>query len=698
MIRPRALFAFIDPDPERLSEFTEFARGSLADRADVVIGVASEREMPVVSGVEIFPVRTSAAEMLNQLAAGCGTQVLIINEGAVLPHLEDQSWELVQALSPGTFLTLDGRRPISIPDALDPAFQELEWDLVEFSRSVHEESPLSFVVSTSDFLKIRGFDERTTFQSCRTMDLLARLRRSGIVRSQIDTLSSFAIDLRSAFPGVAEEKFPQMVSMRENQKAQVQSDHSIYRNLESWSVPKTYRPVLVSVAIATRDRAEYIADSINSVLAQTFEDFELIVVDDGSEDGTEAVVRSFEDPRVIYIGQEPKGISAARNAAADRSIGHFTAVHDDDDIMLPWRLEVSLQTITANDHASYGSWVNFDNETADMALHITKRSFGRDLVAHSGQTPGHATWLLPTSVVQTIRYDETLTSSVDHNLAVRTAMSGIRWKHSEKVLFLRRMHPTQVSQTDARRQRAAAVLSRYANGFSADFNSMKVMGDKGKALTFPAPAEKDKLFQTFAAYLPDHLVEREVLIQGLVGKKILTLDLHDRFEFIAAETDLRTGRSTLELGGVSGVTLADMVSLRRNGVVGCRFKARLRTERNEPHDAMTVQTFETIVRDRQARELQAVTLKNPAGVVLRVDADHLLPEVLDSATALITSKHFSINYGDYQRIRFILLAFKNLESVNRFTAKSPDLRGRWQVLVPSKRDFTTVANSHLGLM
>lgn len=696
MTRPAALFAFTQPDLILLQHFTEFIRENLEPHAEVHIGITSESDPPPMHGVRVFADKTSPAEMLNQLAAHSGTEVLIINEGAVLPHLGQLSLQRIPDLVPGEFLTFDGRRPVSLPDATDPDFRNVLWSEVEFSRSVHEESPLSFVVSRTDFLRIRGFDERPTFDSCRTMDLLARLRRAGVIRSPIADLASFSVDVRGSFPGVSDEKLPLMVSMRENQKAQVQSDLSIYRNLEKWSVPRSARPVLVSVSIATRDRAEYLADSINSVLAQTFEDFELIVVDDGSEDHTEAVVRSFDDPRVVYVAQPPKGISSARNAAADRSIGHFTAVHDDDDIMLPWRLVTGLQTITANDHASYGSWVNFDDETADMALHITKRDFGRDLVAHSGQTPGHATWLLPTSVVQTMRYDETLTSSVDHNLAVRTVMSGIRWKHSEKVLFLRRMHPTQVSQTDSRRQRAAAVLTRYANGFSADFNSIKVMGDRGKALTFPAPAEKDKLFNTFGAYLPDHLVEREVLIQGLVGKKVLAMDLHDRFDFIAAETDLKTDRSTLELGGASNITLSDMVLLRRHGIVGCRFKARRRSADEQSSPRATVRTFQTISRDRQARELQAVQAKNPAGVVLRIDVDHVPPQVLESANGLVSAKHFSVNYGDYDRQRFILLGFKSLDVANRFIADATNLDGDWQILVPSIRDFATVADNHLG--
>ena len=64
---------------------------------------------------------------------------------------------------------------------------------------------------------------------------------------------------------------------------------------------------MVSVVMPTYNRAHIIGDSIQSVLDQTFPDFELIIVDDGSSDDTETVVGGFNDPRMRYIYQENKG-------------------------------------------------------------------------------------------------------------------------------------------------------------------------------------------------------------------------------------------------------------------------------------------------------------------------------------------------------------------------------------------------------
>ena len=311
------------------------------------------------------------------------------------------------------------------------------------------------------------------------------------------------------------------------------------------------------------------------MLAQTFSEFELIVVDDGSEDNTREVVEGFADARVRYVHQEPAGISAGRNRAADESVGYFTAVHDDDDLMLPWRLETSIAGITADVDASYGAWVNFDDETAAMSLHIT-RGFSQELLAFNGQGPGHATWLVPTHLIQTFRYDETLSSSVDHNLASRLMWSGVRWHHVGKVLFIRRVHSRQVSAVDSGRQRSAAFLTRYAAIAAAAPSGRRTLRKEGTALKYPDIPEKSRLFEAFGAYLPDHLVTRTGLVVNNVTNKIIALDRYDGVDYMMAEHDMLTGRLRFEFSEVSAVTWEDLVRLRAKGIVGVKLTVKRR--------------------------------------------------------------------------------------------------------------------------
>lgn len=109
-----------------------------------------------------------------------------------------------------------------------------------------------------------------------------------------------------------------------------------------------------SVVIPTYNRADRIEKTINSVLQQAFTDFELIVVDDGSTDNTEAVVRSFDDPRINYMWKVNGERAAARNAGVQVSRGMYVTFLDSDDWLYPRHLGLVREAIrTLTDPAVY---------------------------------------------------------------------------------------------------------------------------------------------------------------------------------------------------------------------------------------------------------------------------------------------------------------------------------------------------------
>ena len=106
---------------------------------------------------------------------------------------------------------------------------------------------------------------------------------------------------------------------------------------------------LVSVIIPTHNRSHFLAEAIDSICTQTFGDFELIVVDDGSSDGTQALLeaRGSEDKRIIPISLDANaGCNHARNVALDRARGRYIAFLDDDDLAMPQRLDVLGQNVS----------------------------------------------------------------------------------------------------------------------------------------------------------------------------------------------------------------------------------------------------------------------------------------------------------------------------------------------------------------
>ena len=97
---------------------------------------------------------------------------------------------------------------------------------------------------------------------------------------------------------------------------------------------------MVTVVLTTYNGEAFVADTINSVLNQTFSDFELLILDDASTDGTVAIVESYDDPRIVLVKNASNlGISRTRNQGTALARGRYIAAHDHDDISYPDRLE-----------------------------------------------------------------------------------------------------------------------------------------------------------------------------------------------------------------------------------------------------------------------------------------------------------------------------------------------------------------------
>lgn len=100
---------------------------------------------------------------------------------------------------------------------------------------------------------------------------------------------------------------------------------------------------LVSIILPTYNRAEFLPAALDSVFAQSYERWEIVLVDDGSTDDTVEVVRGYDDPRIRYYHQNNQGVSAARNYGAAQCVGEVFALLDSDDEWLPHKLKAQLE-------------------------------------------------------------------------------------------------------------------------------------------------------------------------------------------------------------------------------------------------------------------------------------------------------------------------------------------------------------------
>ena len=106
----------------------------------------------------------------------------------------------------------------------------------------------------------------------------------------------------------------------------------------------------MSVVMPVYNREKYVSRAIESILNQTYKDFEFILVDDGSTDGSSDIIKhyAYKDKRIKYIRQDNSGAAQARNAGVNYSQGKYIAFMDDDDISVPKRLEKQLKFIENN--------------------------------------------------------------------------------------------------------------------------------------------------------------------------------------------------------------------------------------------------------------------------------------------------------------------------------------------------------------
>lgn len=207
----------------------------------------------------------------------------------------------------------------------------------------------------------------------------------------------------------------------------------------------------ISVIIPTYNYANYIKETIESVIAQTFKGFEIIVVDDGSTDETKAVLETYIKKNIVkYIYQANQGLAAARNAGIKNSQGRLITFLDSDDLFTKDKLQV-LREVLINNPSIGMAYGNHLIWTGTKLYKKPKFS--------SGQAPSG--WILPQlfktplmsadSVLirrecfkQVGLFDERLTSGEDWEMWLRLA-KVYKIKYVDKIVAFVRVHPKSMS-------------------------------------------------------------------------------------------------------------------------------------------------------------------------------------------------------------------------------------------------------------
>lgn len=226
----------------------------------------------------------------------------------------------------------------------------------------------------------------------------------------------------------------------------------------------------VSVIIPSYNYADYVATAVQSVLDQTFADFEVIVVDDGSKDHTAEVIGQFTDKRVQYIYQENRGLPAARNTGIKASSGELLAFLDADDRFHPDKLRTQAAFLDENPELglTYNSRITFASSGDFLMLRLAPATVTlKDLVLGYPFAPSDVV-IRREWVTRIGLFDESFVSnSEDLNFHLRLMLEGCRFAGVQRVLAYRKIHTGRIFRN------IAVKMQTYLRALDTAFNDSR---------------------------------------------------------------------------------------------------------------------------------------------------------------------------------------------------------------------------------
>jgi len=208
---------------------------------------------------------------------------------------------------------------------------------------------------------------------------------------------------------------------------------------------------LITVAMSVYNAEKYIEETIESILVQTYENFELIIINDGSTDGSLEIINKYKkiDKRIILINRENKGLVTSLNECIEKANGEYIVRMDADDICLPSRFEEQLKFMQENQLSLCGTWVETFDEKNSINIwtypeghtDILFRSFFMSSFAHPSV-------MIKKNVFDTLKYENKVAE--DYKLWCDILANGYKTGNIQKVLLKYRLHDGQITQNQVK--------------------------------------------------------------------------------------------------------------------------------------------------------------------------------------------------------------------------------------------------------
>jgi len=206
----------------------------------------------------------------------------------------------------------------------------------------------------------------------------------------------------------------------------------------------------VSIIIPTYNRSQFVTEAIDSVLAQTYKDYEIIVVDDGSTDNTSEILEPYQD-KIRYIFQENQGLSAARNTGIKDARGRFIALLDSDDLWLPGKLAKQMAALDKNGDVAfvYSNFVFIDEvggflKVAYKPKTVVSGHIFEDVLLCRTAPSYPSTWLLKKECFDEVGlFDTEFKRSEERDIGVRIAKIFKMYGIAEPLVKIRQIRSVE---------------------------------------------------------------------------------------------------------------------------------------------------------------------------------------------------------------------------------------------------------------
>jgi glycosyltransferase involved in cell wall biosynthesis len=210
---------------------------------------------------------------------------------------------------------------------------------------------------------------------------------------------------------------------------------------------------LISIIMPAFNAERYVGKAVRSVLDQSWHHWELIIINDGSTDGTKDVLASFTDPRIKVFHQPNAGVSITRNRALDMAQGDYVAFLDADDILPPRGLGSRAELLLGDPGCAFADGAVFamDNNTGVLRPIHQPTFHGMAFPKLMGMSPEvfcGQTWMLRRSVIGNDRFPEDMRHAEDLAFYLKLARRGTYRATTEPVLHYRTGHGSAMSDLD----------------------------------------------------------------------------------------------------------------------------------------------------------------------------------------------------------------------------------------------------------